>query len=152
MPDSRLLSVRDLFVISCHDVTSAAEWNDSQDSGGCRCSVCDSVHPDEFIAALKDRRLRGGWHWGVKDEPIRANLVSGVFFAEHLKDMSVEWLYANAIVIFEATGVLFYWERERLQFQPVRNRVHIAKNAKLVVTEAEIENAIHLNRHHYVTR
>ena len=147
MVGSRLLDVRDLFVISCHDVSETAKWNDSQDSGGCRCSVCDSVHPDEFVAALKARQLKRGWRWGVKDQPIDVKLEHGVFFAEHLKDMTIEWLHTHAIVIFEATGVLFYWERESLQFQPVRPRM---RGSKPTLTEDEITNAIHLNRHYFL--
>lgn len=151
MASSRLLDVRDLFIISCHDIQSGAKWSNGDDKGGCRCSECGSVHPEEFVRALKAREIRKGWSWGVKDQPIRAELEVGVFDAEHLKDMPVDWLYANALIIFEATGVLFYWERETLQFQPIRPRVRTVKG-KVALTELEITNAMHLNRHHYVTR
>jgi hypothetical protein len=96
-------------LISCHDVP--ANWVPGA-NGAQYCSECNSLHPDEFVAALVNDELIEGWVW--KDNaPLLCILDSGVFYFRHLWDVSEAWLREATPVILESTGLLFYFNREQ---------------------------------------
>lgn len=97
----------DSFLISCctpPEEKARAKWKGRPS----QCSVCGSLHPNQFVEALKEGLFNEGFYWG-DTRPMIADTEIGQFHAKHLKDMSYEWLKANSLLIAQYTGILFYW-------------------------------------------
>lgn len=103
-----MLLTPDDMLISCHEEKNAV-WDD--DGETTTCSICKSMHPDEFVCAIANNELVEGWIW-KGPHPSHCILESGEFHLKHLWDMSDEWLMAASLLILEATGMLYYWEGE----------------------------------------
>lgn len=134
-------------VISCHDQSKNPKWVTAED-GGMYCSVCKSMHPDEFVYALINGGFISGWHW-VDNEPLYCELENGRFYFRHLMDMRLEWLYTFAIDIFKKTGVLFYWEREWLRYHAVAEGAYFGFDSAMEVTADQIKEATRMNKRYY---
>lgn len=138
--------MQDAFVISCHetDPNSPLRWKDG-DRGTTICSVCDSIHPDEFIVQLKTGGLLDGFHW-FNDAPFVANTKIGAFYAAHLQDMPVQWLFERAQLIFDNTGITFFWKGEHLQWHSVAVNFRMGKDSENRISlrqRADAEKLIH---------
>ena len=108
-------AVIDNFIISCHPSFPKPVWQFLSSGPYLNCSRCTSIHPDEFICQVQQGNFIGGFFWDG-ERPEYCETLAGRFFVAHLLDMPVDWLHENALLIFEATGLIFYWEGETLKF------------------------------------
>lgn len=123
----------DEYLISCH--RDEAVWEQSG-----LCSICSSLHPDDFIDALQHGEFVSGWHWH-NGKPLYCETARGRFYAAHLTDMTEEWLYTKMPIIVGITGTFFVWNgRER--FCWVSNYPNKALKAGHIVDRSFIKEAL----------
>lgn len=134
-------------VISCHDEKKNPQWV-TRRGEGMNCSVCKSMHPDEFVSQLNGGGFVSGWHW-VDNEPLYCEMTNGRFYFRHLMDMKVEWLYTFAIDIFVKTGVLFFWDRDWLRYHAVAEGAYFGFDSAMEVTKEQIKEATKMNKRYY---
>lgn len=133
--------MKDAFVISCHETnpTNPVSWKDGS-LGTVVCSECGSIHPDEFINQLKTGGFQDGFHW-YDSSPFFANTEIGPFYAAHLRDMPVQWLFENAQLIFDTTGIIFYWDRESPNWQSVAENFRMGTDSESQISLRQRANA-----------
>lgn len=134
--------------ISCHAPGQDVSWVEG--NGNAVCSLCGSIHPEEFIRLIREGEFITGFMWEGGNAPICAYVGGYRFFVVHLVDMPVEWLYDNALLIFEMTGVLFYWKKETLMFQTEIPGLNLGKGSAYVITPKQLTRARRLNEKYYL--
>jgi hypothetical protein len=102
MADEKLLEIR------CHQ--AVYEAGPDYDL---RCTHCQSLHPMAFIEQIQNGKFQRGWFY-ENDQPIMCEMAEAQFYAVHLLDMPKQWLYENALTIYRATGVLFFYKENKL--------------------------------------
>lgn len=138
-------------IISCHHGPKKARWQESE-PGLMLCSVCKSIHPDEFIWSLVNGDgFISGWHW-EKGEPSYCETERGRFYSNHLLDMSTEWLYTFALTIFHKTGVLFFWDRERMKYHAAAEGAFFGKGSVMSISDKQFRVADKINKRYWRQR
>lgn len=136
-------------VISCHAAGLVPSWVSTYSEMGDVCSLCDSIRPERFVEGIESGEFICGFMWDGGGTPLFAYVGGYRFFSIHLQDMSRDWLYANAMRIFEATGVLFYWDGEEFCFDAIHEGVFFSEASMYTLTEAQREHAARTNDRHY---
>lgn len=146
----RLRLMEDAFIISCHETQKQAKWLDGKDRPH-HCSICDSMHPDEFMFQLLNGGFVRGWMW-EDGHPVFCETDGGLFQAAHLLDMSEAWLFSNAPTIFDYTGIAFFWEKEAIGMWSPWSPILLGKGSSITLTEEQRDVARRLLKEKYYNR
>ena len=137
-------------IISCHHADTPGEsyhWDYSTQAGAI-CPYCKSIEPDLFLSIIEDDGLISGWHW-LNDRPVYCETSFGRFYAIHLLDMPVQWMFDNAMLIFEKTGTHFWWSGELFNHGSVKTNRTYTQETPFVPTGAQMAQREERNLQRY---